>query len=106
MQQGEVRRSHSSDNQQAPSRAYSSTDTVSGETLPVDTEGILSPSDLSRVGESIPQSVTDLQKQLTPQGIESELTEGLSTNPADKAQQLIDQYGTEEGASSFAGDGP
>ena len=46
---------------------------------------------------SYPSSVTDLEKQLTPQGIGSELIEGLSTNPADKAQQLIDQYGTEEG---------
>ncbi len=32
-----------------------------------------------------------------PEGIEAELTEGLSTDPADKVQQLIDQLGTEEG---------
>ena len=44
-----------------------------------------------------PPSMADLEKQLTPEGIETELTEGLSTNPADKAQKLIDQYGMEEG---------
>ncbi len=57
----------------------------------------ISASDLSSVAESQPQRVTDLQKQLTPAGIEAELTEGLSTNPADKVQQFIDQFGTEEG---------
>ncbi len=57
----------------------------------------ISVSDLSRVVEPIPQSVTDLQKRLRPEGIESELTEGLSTDPADKARQLIDQFGSEEG---------
>ena len=45
----------------------------------------------------IPKSMADLEKQLTPEGIEAELTEGLSADPADKAQQLIDQHGTEEG---------
>ena len=44
-----------------------------------------------------PQSVADIEKQLTPEGIEAELTEGLSPDRFDKAQQLIDQYGTEEG---------
>lgn len=48
-----------------------------------------------------PQSVADFEKQLTPQGIGAELTEGLPTAPADKAQQLIDQYGTEEGLRRF-----
>ena len=44
-----------------------------------------------------PQSVTDIEKQLTPQGIEAELSEGLSPERFNNAQQLIDQYGTEEG---------
>ena len=58
----------------------------------------LSPSDLpDMIKPQSPQSVADLENQLTPAGIEAELTEGLSTNPADKAQQFIDQYGTEEG---------
>ncbi|MYE89328.1 hypothetical protein F4X33_10070 [Candidatus Poribacteria bacterium] len=99
VQQGDVRRSYSSDNQRAPSRAYSETDTVSGETLLVDTEGILSPSDQPNMGEptSPPQSVVDIEKQLMPEGIEAELSEGLSLDRFDKAKQLIDQYGTEEG---------
>jgi len=98
VQQGDVRSSHSSDNPQALSRAYSETDTVSGETLPVDTEGILSPSDLPDMGKPIsPPNVADIEKQLTPEGIEAELSGELSTDSFDKAQQLIDQYGTEEG---------
>ena len=58
-----------------------------------------SPSDLSRVAEPTPSppSMSDIEKQLTPQRIESELSEGLSPNRFDKAQQLIDQYGAEEG---------
>ena len=44
-----------------------------------------------------PQSVADIEKQLTPAGIESELSEGLSPERFNNAQQLIDQYGTEEG---------
>ena len=58
-----------------------------------------SPSDLSSAVEPTPSpsNVPDIEKQLTLQGIESELTKGLSTDPADKAQQLINQYGTEEG---------
>ena len=42
-------------------------------------------------------SVNQIEKRLTPAGIEAELSRELSTDPADKAQQLIDQYGTEEG---------
>ena len=44
-----------------------------------------------------------IEKQLTPSvprpgvGIEAALTDGLPTAPADKAQRLIDEYGTEEG---------
>ena len=44
-----------------------------------------------------PQSMADLEKQLTPQGTEAELSEGLSSERFNNAQQLIDQYGTEEG---------
>ena len=44
-----------------------------------------------------PSSMADIEKQLTPEGIEAELSEGGSTDPFDKARQLIDQYGTEEG---------
>ncbi len=84
---------------------YSGTDTVSegrinedGSGAPVRSDVPLSPSDLpGMVKPPSSQTVADLENQLTPQGIEAELTEGLSTNPADKAQQLIDQYGTEEG---------
>ena len=58
-----------------------------------------SPSDLPDMVESTPspQSVADLEKQLTPEGIEAELSQGLSLERFDKAQDLIDQYGTEEG---------
>ena len=44
-----------------------------------------------------PQSVGDIEKQLTPQEIESDLTKGLSADIFNKVQQLIDQYGTAEG---------
>ena len=58
----------------------------------------VSPSDLPDIVKPIfPPSVADIEKQLTPKGIEAELTEGLSPDRFDKAQQLIDQYGTEEG---------
>ncbi len=42
-----------------------------------------------------PPSVADIEKQLTPQGIEAELNPEVSLSR--KVQQLIDQYGTEEG---------
>ena len=65
---------------------------------PVRSDVPASPSDLPDIVKPIsPQSVTDIEKQLTPQEIASELIEGLPTNPADKAQKLIDQYGTVEG---------
>ena len=44
-----------------------------------------------------PQSMADIEKQLTPEGIEAKLSQGGSTDIFDKAQQLIDQYGTAEG---------
>ena len=44
-----------------------------------------------------PTSVADLEKQLTPERIEAELSQGLSPDRFDRAQQLIDQYGTAEG---------
>jgi hypothetical protein len=43
------------------------------------------------------KSMADVEKQLTPEGIEAELSDGLSPDPFDKAQQLIDEYGIEEG---------
>ena len=46
---------------------------------------------------NLPQSAADLEKQFSPEGIEVKLTKGIPTDPADKAQQLIDQYGTAEG---------
>ena len=46
---------------------------------------------------NLPQSVADLEKQFSPEGIEAEPSELLSPDRFDKAQQLIDQYGTEEG---------
>ena len=46
---------------------------------------------------NLPQSVADIEKQLTPEGIEAKLTEGQSPERFSKAQKLIDQYGTEEG---------
>ena len=77
---------------------------LSGQPLPT---GALSPRDLPlidtapvrKVSESEPssRSVPDVDQQLTPEGIESDLTKGLSADRFDKAQQLIDQYGTEEG---------
>ena len=50
---------------------------------------------------NLPPSVADLEKQFSPEGIEAKLTEGLPTAPADKAQQFIDEYGTEEGLRRF-----
>ena len=65
---------------------------------PVRSDVPVSPSDLPDMVEpQLPPSVADIETQLTPQGIENELTEGLSLERFDKAQQLIDQYGTEEG---------
>ena len=54
----------------------------------------VSPSDLSNMVKPAPpaQSVADIEKQLTPQGIEAELSEGLSPERFDKAQRLFDQY--------------
>ncbi len=46
---------------------------------------------------NFPKSMAELEKQLTPEGIEAELSQGLSLERFDKAQDLIDQYGTEEG---------
>ena len=68
----------------------------------------VSPSNLSSEVDPIPspQSIAELENQLTPQGIEAELGGGLSTAPADKAQQLIDRYGTEEGLRRLRGSDP
>ena len=85
---------------------YSATDPFSEGSINEDASGApvrsdvpVSPSNLSDIVKPTPSSpsVADLEKQLTPEGIEAELTGGLSADPADKAQQLIDRYGTEEG---------
>ncbi len=85
---------------------HSGADTVSEGSIPLDTDTAppradvpVSPANRPDMVKPTPSppSVADIENQLTPQGIEAELTEGLSTNPADKAQQFIDQYGTEEG---------
>ncbi len=66
---------------------------------PVRSDSPLSPSNLPDMLKPTPSrpSVAELEKQLTPGGIEAELSEGLSPERFDKAQQLIDQYGSEEG---------
>ena len=65
---------------------------------PVHSDVPLSPLDPPYMVKPIsPQSVADIEKQLTPEGIEAELSEGVSADHFSKAQQLIDQYGTEEG---------
>ena len=50
-----------------------------------------------RANKSNAEIEADLKKQFSPEGIEAELSEGLSPERFDKAQQLIDQYGTAEG---------
>ncbi len=73
-----------------------SNEDVSG--APIRSDVPLSPSDQPDMLKPIfPQSVVDIEKQLTPEGIESELSEGLSPDRFDKMQQFIDQYGREEG---------
>ena len=60
----------------------------------------LLPSDTKSYGldkPNVPQSVADIEKRLTPEGIETELSEGVSPNFFDKVQQLIEEYGTAEG---------
>ena len=66
---------------------------------PVRSDVHVSPSNLPDMVKPTPspQSVADLEKQLTLEGIDAELSEGVSAEHFDKAQQFIDQYGTEEG---------
>jgi hypothetical protein len=70
---------------------------VSGAPVPSDLP--ISPSDPPDMVKPTPSplNVADLEKLLTPEGIEAELSEGVSPERFNKAQQLIDQYGTEEG---------
>ncbi len=77
----------------------SGVDLVSEGDSPIDTEGTLSPKDLPDMVKPTPsdQSMAELEKQLTPEGIETKLSNGLSPERFSKVQQLIDQYGTEEG---------
>ena len=73
-----------------------SNEDVSG--APARSDVPLSPSDQPDMLKPIfPQSVVDIEKQLTPEGIESGLSEGLSPDRFEKMQQFIDQYGREEG---------
>ena len=51
--------------------------------------------------EPVSQSAASFENQLTPQGIEAQLQERLSPEQFDKAQQSIEQYGTEEGLRRF-----
>ncbi len=46
---------------------------------------------------NLPQSIADIEKQFSLEGIESELGAALSPERFNKAQRLIEQYGTEEG---------
>ena len=62
---------------------------------PIRSDVLVSPSNLKPTPP--PQSMADLKKQLTPQGIEAEPSEGLLPECFNNAQQLIDQYGPEEG---------
>ena len=72
---------------------------IDTDTAPVGSDVPVSPSDLSDTVKPTPSSpdVADIEKQLTPQGIEAELSQGLLSERFDKAQQLIEQYGAEEG---------
>lgn len=90
---------------EAAGTAYSGADTFSEGNIKADASGApvrsdvpVSPSDLSdMIKPQPPQNVADIETQLTPEGIEAELNPGVSLSRFDKAQQLIDQYGTEEG---------
>ena len=44
----------------------------------------------------VPKNMADLEKMLTPEGIEKQLTEGMEPERFNKGQQLTDQYGVEE----------
>lgn len=57
---------------------------------------LLDSPDMAKSTPPLP-SVADLEKQVTPQGIEAQLREQLSPEQLGKAQQLIDEFGTEEG---------
>ncbi len=90
----------------ADNREYSGADIVSEGDTPIDTDTApvrsdapVPPSGLPGMVESTPSppSVTELEKQLMPVGVEAELSQGVSADRFDKARQLIDQYGSEEG---------
>ena len=48
----------------------------------------------------------ELEQQLTPEGIEADGWEGLSSEQRKQAKQLFDQYGTEEGLRRLRGSDP
>ena len=83
--------------------AHSSAETVSKGSAPLDTDADLVHTTGYRIGKSIPLSLAPIEgsQKTSPPPAESIKTqqyrEGLSPERFDKAQQLIDQYGTEEG---------
>ena len=88
------------------SERYSAADFINGQEshddirgAPIRSDVPRAPSDLSNVVESTPSppNIADLEKRLTPEGVEAKLEGLVSPDRFDKAQQLIDQYGTEEG---------
>ena len=109
MRKGEGNRPSGS-NEASGGGTYSETDTVSEGSIPFDTDTAPVRSDVPLSSSSLPgmaksppspQNVADLEKQLTPAGIEAELSEEVSADRFDKVQQLIDKYGSEEGLRRF-----
>ena len=58
-------------------------------------------SDMPQEGKSVPQEMVDLEKQLTPEGVEANLGQSVSPGRYNEIQRLIKQYGTEEGLRRF-----
>ena len=69
------------------------------DTAPSSTDVPVSPSVDPGMVEStpFPSNMANLEKQLTPEGTKAELSKGVSLERFNKAQQLIDRYGSEEG---------
>lgn len=88
----------------ASSGTYSVADSASTESSPLDTKKgaarnnkHLSPAD---------PLDAELEKQLTPVGIEAELSPPVSADRLSKAQRLIEQYGIEDGLQQLRGSDP
>lgn len=79
------------------------------ETAPGNSDSPLSPSDLPDMVEPTPARPSEAEMEVsnktstlpTAESIETQLREGLSPERFDKAKQLIDQYGAEEGLRRF-----